>query len=171
MCAPGSRMSNSPDREGEKAAAERIAGIRRLTRLMDEAVKIPGLGIRVGIDPLLGLIPGIGDVAGAAVGGWIIVSAARLGASRAVLVRMLANLGLDALVGAVPFLGDLFDFAFKAHRRNLRLLEAHIADPLETRRRSRRLIGFAVGGVTVLILSLVALVGWVLAAALRALGG
>jgi hypothetical protein len=162
-------MSDPRDRKQADPASGRLARVRQVARFMDDAVRIPGLGVRVGADALIGLIPGVGDVAGAVVGGWMVVSAARLGASRPVLIRMLANLGVDALLGAVPLLGDLFDVGFKANRRNLRLLEAHVADPRDTDRRSRRLVTFALGGVIALIAALLVLVGWVLAVVGRAL--
>lgn len=131
---------------------------------MDDAVELPLLGVRIGVDPLLGLLPGAGDVLGAAVGGWIVVTAARLGAAPSVVARMLLNVGVDALVGAAPFLGDLFDVAFKANRRNLDILEEHVRDPTATLRRSRAVVWGAVGGVLALLGGLVAAVVWGLTA-------
>ncbi len=157
--------------DGGPEPADPLARIRRVTRVMDDAVEIPFLGLRVGLDALIGLIPGVGDVAGAAVGGWIVVTAARLGASGGVLIRMLANAGVDALVGAVPVLGDVFDLAFRANRRNLRLLEAHVQDPAGTHLASRRLIGSAVAGVIALLVGLVLVMGWALVAVSRAIAG
>src|SRR5687768_16003747 len=83
--------------------------LRALARLMDSAVAIPGTGIRVGLDSLIGLVPGIGDLAGAAMSGYIVLAAARLGAPAPVLIRMVANIAVDGVVGSVPLLGDLFD--------------------------------------------------------------
>lgn len=80
----------------------------------------------MGADSLVGLIPGLGDVMGGALSAYIIVEAARLGVPRHVLVRMVANLGVDMAVGSVPVLGDLFDVAFKANRRNMNLVERHL---------------------------------------------
>jgi hypothetical protein len=140
--------------------AEQLVQIRRIVRIMDDALEIPGLGLRIGLDPIIGLLPGAGDLLSAAVSGWVIVTAARLGASPAVLARMLGNAGVDALFGAVPFLGDLFDFAFKAHRKNLGLLEAHFADPGETRRRSRWLLMSLAGGACALLAGMAGLLAW-----------
>jgi hypothetical protein len=150
---------------------EQLEQIRRIVRIMDDAVAIPGLGLRVGLDPIIGLLPGAGDLLSASVSGWVIVTAARLGASPAVLVRMLGNAGVDALFGAVPFLGDLFDVAFKAHRKNLRLLEAHLADPGETRRRSRFTLMLAAGGASALLAGMAALLAWGLWELMRAVIG
>jgi hypothetical protein len=116
---------------------------------MDQAVGIPGTRIRLGADALVGLIPGVGDVVGGAVSGWFIVSGARLGAPPAVLARMALNVGIDALVGVVPLLGDLFDIGWKANLRNLALLEAHLADPRGTRRRST----WALAGIALLVIA------------------
>lgn len=109
--------------------------VRRLTRVMDSNFRVPGLGWRFGLDPLLGLVPGAGDAVSVAVSAYLILQARKLGLPKHVLVRMLGNVGLDALVGLVPLLGDVFDFAFKANRRNLRLMERHcrrLSPPMKT---------------------------------------
>lgn len=112
------------------------ARLERLATLLDEAFVVPGTSLRVGIEPLLGLVPVVGDVAGLAIGGWFVAEALRLGAPPELVRRMVGNLVVDAAVGAVPLAGDLFDFAFKAHRRNAALLGAHL-DRLEGRAPSR----------------------------------
>lgn len=108
---------------------DRTAAIRRLAHLLDDAVRIPGTNIRIGLDPLIGLVPGIGDFAGTVLSGYIVLAAARLGVPRRMLARMLVNLGIDAILGSVPLLGDLFDIAWRANGRNLALIETHIAAP------------------------------------------
>jgi hypothetical protein len=103
--------------------------LRELVRLMDGAFVIPGTGFRVGLDPLLGLVfPGAGDVAGGLASSLLFVVAFRNGVPAVVMLRMLVNVGVDALVGAVPLLGDLFDAAYRSNEKNLALLERH-ADP------------------------------------------
>ncbi len=92
---------------------------------MDTAIRIPGTGIRFGADSVLGLIPGVGDAGSALVGLFIVNEARRLGVPRHKLVRMLGNLGADAVTGSVPLLGDLFDVYFKSNRRNLQILLDH----------------------------------------------
>jgi hypothetical protein len=130
---------------------------------MDEALAVPGTRLRVGLDSLLGLVPGIGDLAGAAVSGYALLVAARLGAPSPVLLRMLLNIGVDALVGVVPLLGDLFDLGWKANRRNLRLLEQYLERPRETKRASVAMVG-AVMALFVLLLCGAA---WAVAALVR----
>lgn len=97
-----------------------------LARLFDEAFIVPGTNYRIGLDALIGLVPGIGDLIGTALGFYIVWGAAQLGASIPTLVRMLGNVCLDTLVGAVPILGDLFDFGWKSNTRNLQLLRTHL---------------------------------------------
>jgi len=92
--------------------------------------------VRVGLDPVLGLFPGIGDFLAAVLSSYVVVAAARLGAPRSVLARMLVNLGVDTLVGVVPLLGDLFDVGWKANMRNAALLEGYVIHPHATRRSS-----------------------------------
>ena len=120
------RFSSQPIHEGT------MQRLRRLARLMDNAVNLPGTRFRIGLDPLLGLIPGAGDAVTACISLYMIVQARRLGVSNQVLTAMVVNVAVDALVGAVPVLGDLFDFAFKANSRNLVLLEKHLAARRET---------------------------------------
>lgn len=122
--------------------------LKTVAYLMDESIRLPG-GYRIGWDGIIGLVPGIGDVAGLAVSAYVIAESARLGASKSVLLRMSANAAIDAILGAIPVLGDLFDFTFKANRRNLHLLQSQLDVPQRTRRVS---IGWlAVAGVVALL--------------------
>lgn len=97
-----------------------------LARLLDDAYQIPGTQYRIGLDAIIGLIPGIGDLATLVIGGIVMKEARRLGVSRWTRTRMLANYAVDFLVGAIPLAGDVFDIGFKAHRKNVRLLEKHL---------------------------------------------
>jgi hypothetical protein len=103
---------------------------------MDDAVRVPGTNIRVGLDALIGLVPGVGDVAGGAATAYTIMAAERMGAPKSVLVRMVLNVLIDTVVGSIPLLGDLFDIGFKANRRNVQLLEAFAVAPQQTQRAS-----------------------------------
>jgi len=113
-------------------AAERRIG--RVTHALDELVAVPGTSIRVGLDPVIGLIPVVGDAVAAVVGVWVIGEAARFGIPRLVLGRMAVNLIVDLAIGAIPFLGDIFDFAFRSNSANLELFRRHALDPAASTR-------------------------------------
>ncbi|HEX6243696.1 MAG TPA: DUF4112 domain-containing protein [Polyangiales bacterium] len=104
--------------------ADTPAWAEQLVRFMDDGLRVPGTDIRLGFDALAGLLlPGVGDAVGAVSSLSLFWLALRLNVPRVVLVRMALNVGLDALVGTVPLLGDLFDLTWKANRRNLRLIQ------------------------------------------------
>ena len=105
---------------------QRIARIDALATLLDTAIVIPGTQIRFGLDALIGLVPGIGDVITTLLSLFIVSEARALGAPPLILARMIANVALDGVVGAVPLAGDVFDAAFRANRRNMALLRAHL---------------------------------------------
>ncbi len=146
---------------------KRHRNIQRFARLLDSSIRIPGLDVRIGLDGLLGLIPGIGDTLGALLSSSILAEAARLGAPRSVLLKMAFNIAIDALIGTIPILGDLFDFAWKANLRNLALLERYFDDP----RRTSVTSGLLVGGLILLVLAFVAFLGWAAVSMLQALYG
>jgi hypothetical protein len=111
--------------------AERERRLRRLqtvAALMDTAIGIPGTNIRLGADSILGLVPVVGDVGSALIGLAIVNEARRLGVPKAKLAKMLTNIGLDAAVGSVPLLGDVFDVFFKSHRKNVQLILEHFKE-------------------------------------------
>ena len=102
-----------------------LDSIRKLMRLLDEAFRVPGTNLRFGWDPIIGLVPWIGDVLTAVLGSAIVVKAHRLRVPGVVQIRMLLNIGIDVLVGVVPVVGDAADFLWKANTKNLALLERH----------------------------------------------
>ena len=119
-----------PDRQVDdarkRAARERLVV---LTRLLDTAFEVPFLRTRAGLDALLGVVPVVGDLIGGALGLYMVMEARQLGASRWLQARMVGNLLVDAAFGAVPVAGDLFDVYFKAHLRNLKLLQKELGEP------------------------------------------
>jgi hypothetical protein len=123
----------------------RLTHLRRATTWLDDGLRIPGTSIHFGLDPILGLIPGIGDVAGAALSAAILAEGARQGISRYTLLRMAGNVALDAAIGVLPVLGDLFDAAWKANRRNLTLLERHLGAPPQAARADRFFVVMVMG--------------------------
>lgn len=109
-----------------QSRAERIARLDALANLLDTAFFIPGTKIRFGFDALIGLVPGIGDAITTAMSLYLVHEARQLGAPRRLIARMLANVALDGVVGAVPLLGDAFDVMWRANRRNMALLRDHL---------------------------------------------
>ncbi len=119
----GSRSGMKPDVPIDHLM--RLRRIRGLAKLMDTALRIPGTGVSLGADSVLGLIPGIGDFGAAAVSLFIVNEARRLGVPKELLFKMLLNVGFDTVAGSVPVLGDVFDVYFKSNRRNLQLVLDH----------------------------------------------
>jgi hypothetical protein len=105
--------------------AQRLHGFRALARVLDSAIPVPGTPYRIGLDPILGLVPGLGDLVSPLFTIGIIWHAHELGVPRVVQLRMLLNVAIDTAFGLVPVAGDLFDFAWKANNRNMALLERH----------------------------------------------
>jgi len=99
--------------------------VDQLSDLMDSRFQLPGTRFRFGLDPILGLIPGIGDAVSLAVSGLLISYMYRHGASGKALVKMIGNVLLDAIIGSIPILGSIFDFAYKANERNIRIMKEH----------------------------------------------
>ena len=138
--------------------------LRRLTGWLDDQFRIPGTGIRFGLEAVIGLVPFAGDLVGLVLSGFAIHQAVGLGAPRRLVVKMVGNVAVDFLLGLVPGVGDVADFVFKANTRNLRLLEAYLdaqapppPAPAPTRRLGCLLWGLLVLTGTAL---LVALIGW-----------
>ena len=137
--------------------ADRAARVRTLARMLDSAVRIPGTGIRVGAESVFGLIPVVGDIAGAALSGYIVLASARLGAPASTIARMMLNIGIDTIVGAVPILGDLFDIGWRANTRNVALLDSHLGGSVQSQRANRWVVVAVVLALLLLAVGAVAL--------------
>lgn len=149
----------------EKLPADLVA-LRRFAYLLDEAFEIPGTRMRVGLDAIVGLIPGVGDVIGGVMSAWIVVGAVRHRVPWRVIFRMLMNIGADLVIGSVPLAGDVFDFLFEENVKNMRLLEKH-----RDRRRPPRsagkmlllgilIMGLVLGAALLIVAGAVALLVW-----------
>ena len=128
--------------------------LRRFAWILDSQFRIPGTNFRFGMDALVGLIPGFGDFAGAIASTVFLVQGLRIGAPKAVMGRMLGNVIIETLVGAIPGIGDIFDATFKANQRNLRLLERLVAEPERTHQASRKFFVWMAIGMLVLLLAI-----------------
>ena len=138
--------------------------LNRLAWLLDSSIPIPGTRLTVGLDALIGLVPVVGDLIGVALSSYILHEARNMGVSKAVLLRMALNVAVEGVVGIVPFAGDVFDAAFKANQRNVRLLNQWVERPDRSERASRLFVGGVIGALLLLIVLLstasVALVRW-----------
>ncbi len=132
--------------------------------MLDELVTFPGTSTKIGLDPIVGLIPIVGDAVAALVGGWVILEASRFGVPRIVLGRMLINLAVDLAIGAIPLIGDIFDLASARTRRTWRSSARHALDPeASTRGEQALFIGLAVlivGIVWLIATAVGAFIGW-----------
>lgn len=115
----------------------------RLAWLMDKSIPLPG-GVRIGLDGIIGLIPGVGDAATSAISSWFIYQGYRKGVPISVLVRMALNILIDTILGSIPIVGDIFDLFFKANTRNSQLLARYENNPDKTRKQSKLVIAFAI---------------------------
>jgi Domain of unknown function (DUF4112) len=138
----GDILSNDP----------RTRRVRTLARLLDNAITIPGTSWKIGLDPIIGLIPGIGDMIGAVLSGYIVLEAVQAQVPTFTLARMLVNVGIDTLLGSVPALGDVFDAAWKSNVMNVALLERHLATAGSTPPKRRNVIGVMALALIVLVL-------------------
>lgn len=138
------RTTVEPLRKSDDANSNAEARLQRLAWLLDSSIPLPG-GLSIGLDGLIGLVPGVGDAAGAIMSSYLIYEARRMNAPQSLLLRMVGNVLIETVIGAISLLGDVFDFAFKANQRNVRLLANYNRDP----RRSVTEGRWAVGGFAV----------------------
>jgi len=164
---PVRNYSDPPDTAVNRGGVARARG---LARLLDDLIRIPGTNIGIGLDPIIGLIPGVGDVLGGVMSSYILLVAAQEGAPTSVLFRMLGNIALDSIVGVVPVLGDLFDFGVKANRRNVDLLDRYLGAPAKTKAASRGVVALIVLAVLLMVVGIVAAGVWIVRLVGRLLG-
>ena len=126
-----SQFRKNPQESLSLLQRTRLSRVRWLSHLLDERFRIPGTRYRIGLDGLLGVLPGVGDTIGTLLSAYILFEAIQLGVPRATLLRMVGNIALDTLVGAIPVVGDVFDVAWKANKKNVALLNAYLASQAE----------------------------------------
>lgn len=141
--------------------------VEALAWLLDNSIPIPGTGRRIGLDAVVGLVPGLGDVLSGGIGLFVVLRGAQLGVPGVVLVRMIVNVALDFGIGAIPIVGDAFDLWFKAHARNVALIRRHAAAPDASTAGSWAFFG----GLLLAVLLLAAGVLWLVARLLGAIFG
>lgn len=143
----------------------RLRRLERLTWLLDRA--IPVGRFRIGLDPIIGLLPGVGDAIGAVLSLYVLYEGARLGAPGHILVRMALNILIEAIIGVIPVLGDAFDFIWQANSRNMRLIRQHHRP--DWRPRPLRAVWISVLVAAILVLSVVIGAAWLMIWALAKL--
>lgn len=144
------RVVSNPQNEVDFARAR----ANQVAKWLDDAFEMPG-GFRVGWDSIIGLIPGVGDLVTTLIGLYILRLAMTAGAPASVLARMSGNIALDAVVGAIPFLGDLLDVAVKSNRRNARLLNEYLDRPWQVQRRSRVWVAAVVSIIAIILIAII----------------
>ncbi|HET9416019.1 MAG TPA: DUF4112 domain-containing protein [Candidatus Limnocylindria bacterium] len=156
----------APRSDAQRARA--LTEVEGLAWLLDNSIPVPGTGgRRFGVDAIIGLVPGIGDVASGFLGLLVVWRGSRMGLPRIVVGRMLLNTLLDIAVGAIPVLGDAFDLWFKASTRNLNLMRRHLERPDASTRDDWTAVVLMVGVVVAVIVA----IGWLIVAAVAALVG
>jgi len=136
--------------------------LRQMSHLLDNAIAVPGTKVRFGLDPILGLLPGGGDVLTGLMSVYIVFEGARMGLPAPTLGRMGFNIVLDTLTGLVPVLGDLFDVTWKANAQNVALLEKHVANPAPSRAADKAFALLIIVGLVALVLGMAAFSVWLL---------
>ena len=160
-----------PPRGGRSSRVFNDENLDMLAHVLDDWLRIPGTSIRFGLDAIIGLVPGIGDVLGGLASCILLVAAWLRGVPYITLARMSVNVGIEVVIGSIPLLGDAFDVAWKANRRNYKLLTRHVAEPrVHTWKDWAFLAVLGVAILTVFALPLIVL-AWVLILLLRHAGG
>ena len=138
----------------------RLELLRRVARLLDSALPVPGTSFRFGLDPILGLVPGLGDLVSPLFALGMLWQARELGVPRVIQLRMIFNVAIDTLTGFVPLIGDLFDFAWKANNRNLALLERHAYEEHKPSTGDWGFVALCVALIVVIAAVPLLLIGW-----------
>jgi hypothetical protein len=159
-----------PERPGIGADKPVEPLFRWIALFMDNLIRVPGTNFRVGLDPILGLIPGLGDTSSAVVSALALVQAARQGMPKIVLARMAVNILLNELIGIVPIIGDAFSFWFKSNARNYELVKQHASGTRRARRSDWVFVITILVALALLVLAGLAVSVWLLQQLFKALG-
>ena len=158
-----------PEEKRQRAGIESL--FKWIALIMDQFLRVPGTKFRFGLDPLIGLIPGLGDTASAFVSALALISAARSGVPKILLARMALNILLNELIGIIPGIGDAFSFWFKSNARNYQLLQQHVDRPGRSRKSDWVFVGVILGLLLLIVLLGLFVSLFILQQAVRLLGG
>jgi hypothetical protein len=151
--ASGSNQAKGPGRD-----IRELKWIEQVINVMDNRFRVPGTNIRFGLDPIIGLLPVVGEVVTFSISSILILSMVKYGVSRKVIIKMIGNVAIDAVLGSIPLIGDLFDVAYKANQRNYKLLKEHQLEGKHTGSGTGLLIG--VGLVLLVLMAFVVFGLW-----------
>lgn len=157
-----------PEEKARRSEVEPL--FRWLALIMDNFLRVPGTQFRFGLDPLMGLLPGLGDTGSAIISAMALVAAARRGLPKILLARMSLNILINEAIGIVPVVGDAFSFWFKSNARNYELLRRHTAAPGRARKSDWIFVAFVLGALGSILLVSLAVSFWLLYAAAKLLG-
>ncbi|HBB34358.1 MAG TPA: DUF4112 domain-containing protein [Cyanobacteria bacterium UBA8803] len=152
-----SQFSQQPPRVPLNAKTSTLQRLRRLSYLLDNAIPIPGTPYRIGLDPLLGILPGGGDFVGTILSAYIVIEAARLGLPRSTLTKMVGNIVFETVFGAVPVVGDLVDATWKSNARNMAILEEHLEVPKSQKHSDWLFLALLLGGLFLVVVAIAAI--------------
>jgi len=142
--------------EQKELNEEKLLRLKRLSHNLDEAFTIPGTERKIGIDPIIGLIPGGGDLIGGALSIYIMHAGIRMGMPRSVIIRMFGNIALEFIIGCIPIIGDLFDAMWKSNQRNVKLIEDSIISEEKNTIFGYFLIGVLIKTLVTILLAIIA---------------
>jgi hypothetical protein len=157
-----------PEEKGQRSDLEAL--FRWLALIMDDLLRLPGTRFRFGLDPLIGLLPGLGDTGSAIISALALVAAARRGLPKVLLVRMALNILINEAVGIVPIVGDAFSFWFKSNARNYELLKRHTAAPRRSTASDWVFVWLVLAALALILIVSLAVSFWLISAILRLLG-
>lgn len=166
-------MSQRPPQSSRQLSdpkLSRLKRVRRLSYILDDAIRIPGTGYSIGLDPIIGLVPGAGDFLGTLLSAYIVLEAARMGLPRGALIQMVSNILFETVVGTVPIVGDLVDVTWKANAKNIALLEEHlgIQTPQTRQKVDWLFLALLLGGLLLVVMIIaavsVAMLRWLIGA-------
>ena len=127
---------------------EKLNRLKRLSEKLDDSITIPGTERKIGLDPIIGLIPGGGDLVGGIISIYVMHSGIKMGVSRKTIIRMFVNIALEFVIGCIPILGDLFDATWKSNRRNVKLIEKSIMSE-----EKNTIFGYLIIGILIKVLT------------------
>lgn len=151
-----SQLPPQPSNQSNERHTLTLRRLRRLSYVLDSAIRIPGINYRIGLDPIIGLLPGGGDFIGTALSAYIVLEAARLGVPRGTLGQMVSNILFETVTGAVPVLGDFVDVTWKANAKNIKLVEEYLEVPRQEKQKADWLFVGLLLGVLLLVVMAVA---------------